>query len=500
MKGIKNKDLDLTNKLHLKSIISEVESASNRARKKEAYKAFECSEGNQIEYVEKELRTLYPKTHNKFRVGDISISKKITNKKNKAYKTAPTRALLKETETKELTNIFDKYKFDRAFKEADKIFNLHKYVALWLHYINPEEVSTELKGKYKLTALAPYEYDIMRDEETGEPLIFILSYPDVEITGGQDGIEQSIAESQRDISAEHKKYRVWSKDIYVEAFTSSTTKNTVLAQIDIKPNVIKRLPVSFLSFDTAVDYPLPSNLTDQSIRWNVEFSDLKTAAATQGHGQLVIKHPENMKFQNLHMGMHTAITLPQSKKENDKPTEADYISASPDLAGQLEVLKFNLVSILDDHSVNTKSAIIGGTDNVKSGFDRLIKEADVQDVIEENQSLYANNLEQDNYLVLKSYEEALNLNTFTAPSLSVFFEKPKVLISDKETLDNIKQREELGTLLPYEKHIILNPNLSVAQAKAREQEIQDYKAEQAAKVQELLGSPLDTQGSALQNE
>lgn len=479
-------DIDITKQSHIFAIIDEIETSQNTARKKQAYISYECQEGRQKEHVFNRVKELYPDTYMKFRIGDVAIVDKVITKKGKAYKTTPLRLLKDPKESQFLSETYERFKFGLAFKEADRIFNLHKYVCLWLSYINPRDGET--KGNYNLQALAPYEYDLIRDEQ-GKPVVFILSYGDTDITGGADGIEQTITEDQRDTSAETKKYSFWTKDYFVRVVvrTKKVGGKKELLNIVIKDNQIDRLPIAFLSKSTAVDYPIPSALASRSIDWNVEMSDLKTAAATQGHGQLVIKHPETMKQKKMHMGMHTAINLPQSKKESDKPTEADYISASPDLNGQLGILQFSLTQILDDEGITAKSAIKGGVDEAASGFDRILKEADVQDLIEDNQSLYSDSIEQDVYLCLKGFEIALNSSTLRTDKLQVTFEKPKVLITDKETLENIDKREELGTLLDYEKHIIINPNLSIKEAQQREADIQLQKGVKAAKVQSILG-------------
>jgi len=198
------------------------------------------------------------------------------------------------------------------------------------------------------------------------------------------------------------------------------------------------------------------------------------------------------------MGMHTALELPQSTKPDAPSTEASYISASPDLAGQLEVLKFDLTNVLDEHGIKAKSAIEGGVDNFSSGLDRLFSEADTQDVIEANQNLYAHTVEQELYLILKAYEDAMNKPTFRSESLEIYFEKPKVMISDKETLENIKLREELGLILPHEKHQIINPNLSEDEAKRRVEEIEALKKARMAELMPALAE--DEEGEEVGEE
>jgi len=492
------RDLDITNPDHVKQIVLEIENESNRRRRSQAWVANQCLEGNQKEYVEAQLAVQYPKTHKKFRVGDISIVKKVNDKQTKAYKNPPVRKCKKDSETEELETIYKENHFHRSFKEFDSIFNLHKYACLWLTWLNPEDRDAE-EGRYVAHALAPYEYDLVRDQTSGEPIIFILNYPDQNVTrqaGGSDGIEQTISESQSDTSAQSRVYSMWSRRWFVKVTVTriqgngnsdDAKENISIRYTNLDANKVGRLPITYVQKDNAVDYPITSNLASQSINWNVSFSDLKTASSTQGHGQLVISYPEGQKIKDFSMGMHTSISLPQIKKPESPKTEAQYISASPDLLGQLNVLKFDMSNILDDHGIKAKGTIEGGAEKFASGFDRLLSEADVQDFVEDNQTVYADELEPDFFLNVKAHESAMGQNTFaTTEMLEVHFEKPKVLISDKETLDNIEKREKLGTLLPWEKHIILNPNLTKEQAMEREEEIVKAQEEKIKRMQALM--------------
>ena len=490
------REIDIHSEDHIRRIVMEIDGEQNRKRRRLAWKANQCLEGNQKEFVKKEIARLYPHTHQNFRIGDISIVKKVNDKQSKSYKSPPIRKAGTDKETVSLNDLYRKFHFSRAFKEFDSIFNLHKYAALWLAHQNPED-TTNNEFKYILNALAPYEFDMVRDQVSGEPIIFILNYPDNDVTrqsGLSDGQEQTISESQSDTAANTKIYSMWSRDKFAKVQIKRARGHgnepkdqmTVTFQKKSK-NLIGRLPLAYLQKGNSVDYPVPNNLAEQSIDWNVGFSDLKTAATTQGHGQLVISHPEKQVMKQIHMGMHTALSLPQSKKVDEKPTTAQYISASPNLAGQLDVLKFDIGMILDDHNIKSQGNISGGAEKFASGFDRLVSEADVSSLIADNQGTYADETEPEVFLILKSTEKAMNQTTFNGTeTIEVHFEKPKVLISDTETLANIEKREELGTLLPHEKHIILNPNLTEEQAIEREEKIQEAKE---AKMKTMLGTP-----------
>ena len=470
---LKNSELDILNEDHVKHIINEIESDENIARKEDAYSAFQIRCGNQKPYVIDKLKETYPKTWLKFRVGDISLASKVDSKLSTAYKTEPTRELDNDTESEELTELYKTYKFNRAFNEADEIFNAYKYVAMWLSFINPKEEGDD--GKYNLQALAPYDYDVVRDEITGEVLIFILNFPDSAITHSEDlngdGVNAHIADYDAE---ETKKYALWTKDNHVQAIRKksrhndkleTTTEIVINQENPNQENVLGMLPISFLSKSSSVDYPVPSNLHWQSVEWNVSLSDLKTGSSAQGHGQLVIEHPEGQPVADKHMGMHTAISLPQSKKPDAKPTKAYYISAAPDLANQLAVLKFDASNILDEHGIKAKGGMDGSAENFASGLDRALSMADVTEIVECNQSLYKECLETDVYHILKRYEEALNKNTFKSENIMVAFAKPMPIVSTKELLEEIRAKRELNIIEDYEALIILNPNLTVEQAK-----------------------------------
>lgn len=494
--GIKARDLDITNESHLRSIILEIESQQNIERKQNAWKTDQIANDNQREYVKEELKRLYPKSYNNFRIGDINIVNKIDGKVSKAYKRQPMRKCATDKETERLHEFYEENGFLKTFKEADSIFNIHKYVCLWLTYQNPDPSKGIFEFRHILHALKPYEYDLIRDQVTGEPIIFIQNYPDNEVTrqaGNSDGIEQTISESKSDTSANSRVYSFWSRDKYVTVIVSRSeghgNKEKMKLKItEVKDNVLGVVPVAYLQKDSSVDYPVKEALGIKSVEWNVAFSDLKTAAATQGHGQLVLSQVEGAEKKELHMGMHTAITLTQSKKPNMPESKANYINPNPNLTGQLEVLKFDVINILDDYGIKAKGAIQGSVEQFSSGFDRLLSEADVQDKVEDNQELYQDTIEQGTFKLVKAAEAAMKQNPFPQTErIDVAFEKPKVLISDKETLENIEKREELGTILPYEKHMILNPNLTEAEAIEREEKIQQYKREKMLENKKLLG-------------
>ena len=470
------KNMDVTDRFDVQRLINLIEDPLNIERKKNALKAWEICSGLQRKYVKEELFKIYPETHDSFRVGDVSLAKKVISKISKAYQRNPMRDLGDTAQNAFLNEIYDIGQFNRAFQCADEIFNLHRYVVMWITYVSDQE-------KYILQALQPYEYDLFRDPITGEPLIFSMSYNlqnDISIgDGSADGVM-----GDEEIWYNSKRYVFWTTNQYSEWISRKSNKGeTGLEMTVIEGNLnnineLEMLPIAWLTQDPSVDYPIRSNLSDQSIDWNLSLSDLKTSASAQGHGQLVIKHPEEQEIGTLRLGMRKALLLPQIKDERSERqnTEASFINANADLMGQLEILKFDALNILEEHGIKVKNSLQSGV-SIESGIAKAIAESDVQDKIESNQKLYEQNLEQPIFILVKRIEEVLakGASKITSDNVRITFEKPKILISDKETLENIEKRIQLGTLLPHEKHMILNPNLDETQAIEREKKIIEQK-------------------------
>ena len=96
--SVPNSEFDASNRTHVSELILDIESHQNIQRKKEAFILHETINGKQKDHVVDQLKALYPESYKNFRVGDISIAKKVVSKKAKAYKNPPTRKLESESE------------------------------------------------------------------------------------------------------------------------------------------------------------------------------------------------------------------------------------------------------------------------------------------------------------------------------------------------------------------------------------------------------------------
>jgi len=239
-------------------------------------------------------------------------------------------------------------------------------------------------------------------------------------------------------------------------------------------NKLGVIPFVFISKELSQDMPTPSPLMMQSVTYNVLMSELLTASNIQGTGTLVVSYPEKYegKFREMNTGLTTSIKLPQSMNPSDPQTKVEYISPSPALQAQKEVYFGYMRQVLSEHGITTSQGLDGSMESFSSGLERLIANADVMAQVEMNQELYIK-AERDILEILKAYSDLLGLGYFAEnDELNIVFPKPKLMVSDSETLANIEKRLALGLMQKYEALMMIDPNMSEDQAKEKLTEIE----------------------------
>jgi hypothetical protein len=463
-------------------IISDMDNSDFMDRRKAEYKAMEVYSGGIGHHVGSRLKELFPVSWDKMTISDISLSNKIINKVAQAYKEKPIRKLDNDDNTQLYNKLTKQGDLNKVFEQFDVIMNRHRHGALWVSLNNPLDIN---KG-FLFRALEPYRFATVRNKINGAVEAFIVNFPDREITqisGTGDGIEQVVSEDQSDTSAETKVFGMWTafQHFIVKVRRAPIRGNVGKKDIQIQimeipgnPNNINplgMLPFYFDTVDPSVDNPLLNPITDQAINFGVQASNLFSAAAIQGFGQLVISAEEGSQPQKVQTGLTTSMFLGQPSRPDAPRSTAEYISPNPDLEGQLKTLSFYAKGVVSEHLGTAPSTIGGDSEGFNSGLDRAIASADVQDKIKSNQDNYA---EAENWVfdIVKRYYNVAGSSTFQAEEkLTVLYVKPKILISDGETLKNIKDKMDMGLTDREESLMVLDPNLSPEDAEKRVKEI-----------------------------
>jgi hypothetical protein len=252
--------------------------------------------------------------------------------------------------------------------------------------------------------------------------------------------------------------------------TQKTDINYAITYVDIEGNPqninpIGELPFVYLQNGDDADYPNPNPLTAQAIQYNVLSSDLYTAGTMQGFGQAVFKYPEGSEIKDIEIGYMSAVKLPQSTMPDSPETSFDYVNANGNLEGQQKLCLTYLKQVLADFGITGAQSVTGENEKFSSGIERLIATADVQWLIKENQEQYLE-VENELFKKIKAWEKLKGNNEFEQyDDIKVIYEKPQVMISDTEKLNNIKTQIELGLASRWQGKQMMNPNLSDDQAK-----------------------------------
>jgi len=472
-------NLDLTDKSIVQTIVSEIEKSEERERKADSFDAWQIYSGNQKPYVETELQRTRPKSWKVYTVSDVSVAKMVCDKRAKSYKEQPKRDI--ENNDVKLDRLEDIYKQGDAKRQLqflDTTVNLHKYSLMWVNW-------REMEQKYQFMALQPYEFSVVRDKDTGELQAVILNYGNQDITanaGTGDGYDDLIAESQADSAAQSKVYAMWSKENYVvikvekqvlKTASGEVVKKSVdFVQQESNPSMINPIgviPFVFCSTETAIDYPTTNPLARQSVTYNALMSEALTAANIQGTGVSILKYPDHMsnKFKNMSTGLTQTVKLPQSTKDGDPPTDFDYRSPSPALQAQNEIYTAYLKQVLAEHGITSSTGVSGDASSFSSGLHMMLANADVQSIIEMNQELFQQ-VEKEMFEIIKAWERFNNKTVFQEDdALDVKFKKPRMMVSDKETLENIKMMLELDMIEEHEALMMYDPNLNEQTAKEK---------------------------------
>jgi hypothetical protein len=423
-------------------ILQELCSEAEKERRLQELNSYRIYEGELHKFVQEKLKMLYPKTWDCYNLADYNIHKKIVDKKSKSYIKPPLRQLENEKESTLYSDIVNEFNFNDAMKLIDRYKNQHKYCGLGVIRERQQLTEGGFKDRYNFWALAPYEFCVHRDQN-GE--IYAWSIPT-----GKDG--------------DFDVWTIWTSESHIKL----RTKNYLAFDIIPIPgneemkNPYGIIPFVYVPMDISGFYPYPSSLPRQSVELNANLSIYLTSGNMQ-IGQLVLRYPKNQPLEWVTQGLMTAIKLPQDTKEGAPKTEASYISPAPNLEGHKESILTFMMMILDEHGINSNQVVKGG-DRFTSGFDRLIANADVQDVIEDNQEIYTR-VENAVYKIVQYMNLKDGNFTFKSDKLKVKFSRPKILSSDSEKLDNLKKKKELGLWEEWELLLEADPNLTETEAK-----------------------------------
>jgi len=392
-----------------------------------------------------------------------------------------------------------------------------------LIFVKPYQCTESKKWKYKLAPLQSYLYDVIEDENNPEkPLVVIFSYftsrnpqplssnPAGILPSGQVGAhygtqkgfsdfrigdkkDQTIADSPSDEGQSNREFVWWSHNFH---FTTNIKGEIIKAEENLE-NPIHTLPfVDFSMYQDGNYWAVGGDdLIDGAILLNLLLTDLYYIARYQGFGVFYAfgkNIPEKIKI-----GPREGIIL---KVNEGEPTpQVGFATPTTQIDMHMQMIEQYLALLLSTNNLEPNE-ITGQLSAVsaQSGIQEIIKKSVNTDDIEDQQQIYRDgepvlykiiakwhNLYLDRGQLDDEFARIGRLDENLRMILN--FNKPQAYMTEKEKLDVIKQRKDMGLDSMIDSIMRDNQELTLPEAEERLKKILEEKLiESSMKIREMI--------------
>lgn len=482
-----------------KAIIKAIQSDSNEARKAKKLKAYEIYKDLTkywvIEAISKEF-SAQTVSQMVARASNISIVRKIVDKKARAYAGGVSRAIDgEEANTQKVGDLVKQLNFDQLMKKADRMSELLKNVLVQILYKNDaSEKKVDGKPRQRLDnrLFLPHQYDVIgHAHDPCSPLAYVLSdFVDTKMTILQGVASDSTGYREANTPQSEKKlglmaggsekkataFIFWSANLH---FTCNDKGEYIpeLSPDDMR-NPVGELNAVSVHDDQDDGYWCEGgdDLIDGGVLVNVLLTDMFSIMNVQGWGQLVVsgkKVPASITG-----GPHKALVF---EFDTGEPTpKVEYVSSNPPIEQWRESITMYVALLLSTNNLSTKnvSTKLEGGSSFPSGLAMMIDEAESTENIEDKQAMFKNveaqvwrkNFLVHNYLLRSGVAveaEAAIGEIATKKTVDVKFNQVKPIMSEAEKVDLIKKKKDTALYSIVELLQIADPDLTDDQAEEK---------------------------------
>lgn len=496
-------------------IIEDIEGNENLARKAEAFRRhMQLKDRTSYYVIEELLKQFDPETVREmnYSLANISVARKVIDKLARVYSNGVKRTVEKdEKATEAVENIAKIMSFNTRMKTANRYLRAHKNVMVGVLPVSYEENEQVLYG-LQLQVLEPYLYDVVEHEQDREkPMFVILSHydhrsgrmysQDASAEGRSlsspapskisDGKDSTIADAPVDQGAcEDKQYVWWSKYYH---FTTNAKGEITSGDI---LNPIQEMPWENFAIDQENSFWAEggSDIFDGCVKVNCMITNVDHIGVTQGYGQFYMKG-KNLP-RHIKTGVNKAILMEVENKDDPDP-QIGFASSSPELQALKEQIIMYVALLLSTNNLSTRSVStqLGGADDFPSGIAMMLDKAESIEDVADQQEIFR---EKEPKLFDKIkrwqdvYKESLtdDFKKYMLPDemvLNLKFGDARTIMSEKEKLENIKMRKDLGINTMIELLMMDDQSLTEKQAEDRLKKLLEEKIENQLRAQENMG-------------
>jgi len=503
-------------------LIDNINSENNKARKQVSLKSSEVAGGRLEQYVKERLQGEldYSSVREMPIVSSINIQKAVTDKKSTIYKRKPKRRFTnmspEQNDVMEL--IYKDMKLDMKLNKANKNYIYQdqtigmiipkngKLIAriMKMHQIDvvPSAVDPEIAEAYVLSAFdrslyIQYDTD-KKDYDTA--------------TGVHGRSNRSTASEDQDLLVAEKyqfqkyveKYIVWSNDYHFmmnglgEIIDPETGE--AATELDIS-NPIGMMPFFEVAKDKDFEYFVRSSnaLTDFTIQFNTQLSDLANNIKMNGYAVGVLKAPSELMPQSVTVGASMLLKLPTDNPESD--VDFEFTSPNSNISEISEAIdKFLNYFVTSEGLGGSVVNSRGDSEKASSGIDRyLMMLSKIEAHIDDYEAFKC--AEHEIFEIIKAWSNVLDsaqllpkysLTIPESSELEIDFYSPEMIESTTEKLTNIEKQLDLE--LMSKKQAVMS--LHGIEDEEKAQELLD----QIKKDNDLVVPKIDNEGDDDQEE
>jgi hypothetical protein len=509
-----------------KKVIDEIQGSENKNRKMSMLKRHEVYRDNTLKWVIEALTKEGLKSTTlqimKNRAANISIAKKVVNKLARCYVGGVRREVEPASEQDKVDTLARLMSWDTKMKKADRYRQLFKNTQPQVIPEYSTQFSTPEQPKYKLKlrVLAPWQYDVIEDCYDREvPRVLILSdfvnrnvMANSLVAGSDgrqaqsegDGRDQTIADSPQDAGKDQLCYIWWSNKYHLTTDDKGQIIPELTPEGDVPLNPIEVMPSVNVAEDQDGEFWAlgGDDLIDGAILVNTVITDMLAIAFIQGWAQMVVTAKKVPK--TLEGGPHNALIF--EYETGDPVPDVKFVSAQPPLDVWMQTVEQYVALLLSTNDLSpTSIANKIDANQFPSGIALLIEQSEATSSIEDKQKIFQDaerklwdivarwqNLYFEAGALEPDFEQVGKVGEI---DVSLKFTQSKPAMTEKEKLDNLKVRKDLGINTMVDLIMIDNPDLTEEEATTKLTQIME---ERVKRIADAMTQSLKVQGSGPQ--
>jgi len=497
-----------------KQIIEEIKASENQERKREAYKRYLCFKDKTKEFVLEQLIKQFDYStveEMAYAVSNISLVRKIIEKLARVYNNGVKREISKdETSSENLHKLEKELDINTALRNANKFLKLQKNLTFYIKPCPVIDKNGVSKYTLKLEPMNPYLYDVVENyHDRTKPMAYVLSDFDYSpmsyVVNGDvaqagrvgpvvktinpyaNSKDEAIADSPSD--AKTCEY-VWWSDSY--HFTTNEKGEITSGADTINP--IGEMPFENFALEQDGQFWAQGgdDLIDGGILINSVLTHNQHVAISQGYGQFWMSG-KNLPT-NIKVGPSKAILM--QYQEGEPVPALGFANASPALDSMGKMVDTYVALLLTTNNLSTSavSSSLNGQQLTASGIAMVIDKAESMEDVNDQRQVFIDkepSIWRKVNKWLKAYGDnlvdslkGLELpETFEKEFAMTFLDAP-VIMSEKEKLENLRLRKDLGIDTMVDLIMKDNPQITKEQAEEKLKELLEEKIKTQMQMRE----------------